>query len=311
LTNQKESGNTCKTQNKNTRKAATLSHARERVAAPASPSAKRFRQHPRFSAIMNILTIGNKLVKENGVYWTFLYALYWSTRYFLQTDLHGLYRAILRLEEKHNLPGFNTPSTAADIWDLLPWEKNQGEEWTVSAEWKKSLIDEVLLKYVKPGTAVLEIGPGAGRWTEVLQPVAREIVAVDASAKALDLCKKRLSSATNVKFNLTRNAALGFVPNKTIDAIWSFDVFVHINPVETENYLSEFKRVLAPGGIAVIHHPKDGGQHGGCRSRVTGQLFASLLEKHGLTLVRQFDSWGENGRFNLFRYCDCISVFTA
>jgi ubiquinone/menaquinone biosynthesis C-methylase UbiE len=260
---------------------------------------------------MNLLNIGKKLVKENGLYWTLVYTLYWSTRYFLKADLHGLYKILVRLEEKYNLPGFNTPATAADIWDLLPWEKERGEEWTVSAEWKKSLIDEVLLNYIKPGTAVLEIGPGAGRWTEILQPVARKLYAVDVSAKAIDLCKKRFSCATNISFFLTRNANLGFIQDNSIDAIWSFDVFVHINPGDTDSYLSEFKRVLVPGGIAVIHHPKDSGLHGGCRSRMTIQMFTALLNKHRLTLVRQFDSWGENGRFNLSRYCDCISVFIA
>ena len=260
---------------------------------------------------MNLLNIGMKLAKENGLYWTFLYALYWSTRLFLKLDLQRLYNSLVRLEEKHNLPGFNTPATAGDIWDLLPWEKERGEEWTVSAEWKKALIDDVLLKYVKPGTAVLEIGPGAGRWTEILQPMARSLTVVDVSAKAIDMCKKRFSSATNITFFLTGNTCLGFIPDGSIDAIWSFDVFVHINPDDTDSYLSEFKRVLAPGGIAVIHHPKDGGSHGGCRSRMTARLFAALLEKHGLNLVRQFDSWGENGRYDLFRYRDCISVFRA
>lgn len=260
---------------------------------------------------MNLLKIGKKLAQENGFYWTFLYTLYWCSRFLLKTDLHGLYRTLIRLEEKHNLPGFNTPATAADIWDLLPWEKERGEEWTVSEEWKKSLINEVLLNYIKPETAVLEIGPGAGRWTEVLQPIARKLFVVEVSAKAIDLCKKRFASATNINFFLTQNASLGFISNKTIDAIWSFDVFVHINPGDTNSYLSEFKRVLVPGGVAVIHHPKNGGQHGGCRSRVTAQLYAALLEKHGLSLVRQFDSWGENGQFNLTRYGDCISVFTA
>ena len=259
---------------------------------------------------MNLLNIGQKLVKVNGIRWTLLYTLYWSARFFLKIDLHGLYRIIVLLEEKRNLPGFNTPATAADIWDLLPWEKARGEEWTVSPEWKKSLVDEVLLHYIKPGTAVLEIGPGAGRWTEILQPLAREIFAVDVSARALDICKKRLSSATNVNFFLTQNSSLGFIPDKTIDAVWSFDVFVHINPDDTDSYLAEIQRVLVPGGIAIIHHPRDGGLHGGCRSRMTAQLFLALLEKRGLTLLRRFDSWGENGRFNLSRYRDCISVFT-
>jgi hypothetical protein len=78
------------------------------------------------SAIMNLLNIGKKLVQKNGVWWTFLYTLYWTVRYFLKVDLRGLYETLVRLEEKHNLPGFNTPATAADIWDLLPWEKNRG-----------------------------------------------------------------------------------------------------------------------------------------------------------------------------------------
>jgi ubiquinone/menaquinone biosynthesis C-methylase UbiE len=260
---------------------------------------------------MNLLNIGKKLAQQNGRYWTLLYSLYWSARYFVKVDLHVLYKTLVRLEEKYNLPGFNTPATAADIWDLVPWEKERGEEWTVSAEWKKSLIDEVLLTYIKPGNAVVEIGPGAGRWTEILQPIARELFAVDVSAKALDVCKKRFSTAANITFFLTRNTSLGFIPDKTIDAIWSFDVFVHINPGDTGDYLTEFQRILVPGGIAVIHHPKDGGLHGGCRSRMTAPLFAALLKKRGLTLVRQFDSWGENGRYNLSRYGDCMSVFTV
>jgi SAM-dependent methyltransferase len=258
---------------------------------------------------MNLLNIGKKLAKENGFYWTFLYLLYWFVRRFLKINPFGLYKTIVRLEERRNLPGFNTPATAAEIWDLLPWEKEGGEEWTVSAEWKKTLVDEVLRTYIKPGTAVLEIGAGAGRWTEIIQPIARELFAVDVSVRALDLCKKKLSSAANTRFFLTRNAHLGFIQDRTIDAIWSFDVFVHINPEDTESYLSEVKRVLVPGGIAVIHHPKEGALHGGWRSRMTGRLFAILLEKQGLTLIRQFDSWGENGRFTFSSYCDCISVF--
>jgi SAM-dependent methyltransferase len=261
--------------------------------------------------MIKLLKIGKNLLKANGLRWMFMYIIYWSTRYILKHDLMGLYTVLIRFEEKHNLPGFNTPSAAVDIWDLLPWEKERGEEWTISAEWKKSLIDDVLLRYIKPATALLEIGPGAGRWTEILAPMARTLYVVDVSSKAIELCKERFSSATNISFILTRNASLRGIPDNTITAIWSYDVFVHINPDDTEQYLSEFKRVLVPGGIAVIHHPKEGGLHGGCRSRMTATLFVKLVEKHGMVLIRQFDSWGENGRYNLSRHRDCISVFHA
>jgi hypothetical protein len=42
---------------------------------------------------------------------------------------------------------------------------------------------------------------------------------------------------------------------------------------------------------------------------MTASIFASLLETEGLTLVRQFDSWGESNRFDFSRHGDCITVF--
>ena len=261
--------------------------------------------------MMRLFRIVKNCVKSNGLRWSFVYILYWFIRFFFKKDLHALYTTVIRLEEKYNLPGFNASATAGDIWDLLPWEKERGEAWTISAQWKKSLIDEVLLKYIRSQTAVLEIGPGAGRWTEILQPMARVLFTVDVSSRAIDVCKTRFPSASNILYFLTRGSHLGFILDNTIDGIWSFDVFVHINPDDTENYLSEFKRVLVPGGIAVIHHPKEGGLHGGCRSRMTARLFLDMLDKHGLNLIRQFDSWGENDTFNFFRHRDCITVFHA
>lgn len=45
------------------------------------------------------------------------------------------------------------------------------------------------------------------------------------------------------------------LPRNTLDGIWSYDVFVHINPVDARGYLREFQRVLRPGAYAIIHHP--------------------------------------------------------
>ena len=256
-----------------------------------------------------LLKIGKNLLKTNGLRWTFIYIIYWFIRYFIKIDLTILYRLLMHLEKKYDLPGFNSPLTAVDIWDLLPWEKEHGEEWTISEEWKKSLIDEILHPHISPGSAVLEIGPGAGRWTEILQATARKLAIVDVSKKAIDICRSRFSSADNISYFLISDINLDFIPDETIDAIWSFDVFVHINPADTENYLSEFKRILLPGGSAVIHHPGEGGLYGGCRSRMTAGLFRDLLEKYELTLIRQFDSWGNKNQFNFSRHKDCISVF--
>jgi ubiquinone/menaquinone biosynthesis C-methylase UbiE len=43
-------------------------------------------------------------------------------------------------------------------------------------------------------------------------------------------------------------------------------VFVHINPTDIDAYLRDFRRILKPGGIGVVHHA--GGSYGSHASRV-------------------------------------------
>ncbi|MBW2334648.1 MAG: class I SAM-dependent methyltransferase, partial [Deltaproteobacteria bacterium] len=166
----------------------------------------------------------------------------------------------------------------------------------------------VMLKYIEPGKTVLEIGPGAGRWTVVLQGIAKHLILVDLSQKCINLCKKRFAECDNIEFYVNDGSSLGFIPDETVDYVWSFDVFVHINPRETDIYLTELSRVLTKGGRGIIHHAKEGGRHGAWRSRMTSALFCELLEKHGLTLVAQFDSWGDVERDHVGFY-DAITVF--
>jgi SAM-dependent methyltransferase len=47
---------------------------------------------------------------------------------------------------------------------------------------------------------------------------------------------------------------LGPVAAASVDAVFSFDVFVHLPPWDVFNYLGETRRVLRPGGKAAIHH---------------------------------------------------------
>ncbi len=90
--------------------------------------------------------------------------------------------------------------------------------------------------------------------------------------------------------------------------IWSFDVFVHIAPDDVERYVAEFARILRPGGRAIIHHAAEGGLHGGWRSSMTAEMFASFAAANGFTLVEQFDAWGDEGQFDVRRYHDTVSV---
>lgn len=197
-------------------------------------------------------------------------------------------------------------------WSAYDWS-GLGEEWTASPEWKHGLIEDVLAKWIPDGGVVLEIGPGAGRWSEVLLRRAAELVLVDVSERPLELCRGRFNGDTRIQYILSSGSDLPGVEDASIDAVWSFDVFVHVAPCDQAAYLEEIARVLTPGGIAVVHHA-DGRNRGqlpsrsGWRSPMSRRLFAALAVERGLQVECQFDSWGPDGRYDLSAYADAITV---
>jgi SAM-dependent methyltransferase len=206
----------------------------------------------------------------------------------------------------------NSVADNRDRWTQWDWADG-GEEWNASAEWKQALIDDVLIAWIPDDQVVLEIGSGAGRWSAVLQPRARRLILVDVTERALALCRERFTEADNVEYSLSSGSDLRGTPDSVVDAIWSFDVFVHIAPVDQATYLAEVSRVLIPGGVAVIHHA-DGRNAGdlpsrdGWRSPMSRNLFATLAAERGLTVEAQIDSWGPDGLYDLSAFHDVITV---
>ena len=197
-------------------------------------------------------------------------------------------------------------------WDSWDWSSG-GEEWNASPEWKRALIDDVLARWIPQGGCVLEIGPGAGRWSQPLMERASRLILVDVSERTLELCRERFRGAGNVEFILSSGTDIPGIVDASVDAVWSFDVFVHVAPVDQANYLTEIARVLAPGGVAVVHHA-DGRNRGlmpsrhGWRAPMSRGLFASLAARSGLLVECQIDSWGTDGRYDLSGYADAITV---
>lgn len=203
----------------------------------------------------------------------------------------------------------HSPQQNRAVWNAWDWSRG-GDEWNDVDEpeqWKDSLIDQVLLPHLGDARSVLEIGPGGGRWSGILQTHAQRLVLVDVAQRALDLCRERLGEASNVEYVLSDGAAFPQVEDESIDWVWSFDVFVHIAPVDVASYLGEIARVLRPGCTALIHHSGRLVRAPGWRSPMTALLFAQLARDRGLEVVRQFDSWSD-GRFGVRANHDVITV---
>ncbi len=206
----------------------------------------------------------------------------------------------------------NSASENRRRWTEYDWS-GRGEEWNASAEWRAALVEHVLERWIPADSAVLEIGPGGGRWSASLLARSSRLVLVDVSARPLELCRELFGADPRVEYVQSSGNDLPGVADASIDAVWSFDVLVHVAPADQAGYLDEIARVLVPGGIAVLHHA-DGRNRGqvpsrvGWRSPMSRGLFAALAAERGLTVECQFDSWGPNGRHDLSAFGDAITV---
>jgi SAM-dependent methyltransferase len=101
---------------------------------------------------------------------------------------------------------------------------------------------------------LLEIGPGGGRFTDVLLPRCQRLIAVDTSANMLELLQQRFAGDQRLELQLGDGQGLQQVADESVDGAFSYGVFVHLQHWDIYNYLVELHRVLRPGGKALIQH---------------------------------------------------------
>ena len=250
-----------------------------------------------------------RMVEINGLTWTLLVVVYAGCRTVNKNlRLPFLDRRIRAIEKRRGVPGMGASEIQVLIWDSWEWDVDGGEKWTESSAWKDSLIRDVLRPRIPDGSDVLEIGPGAGRWTETLVELAGSLTLVDISSRCIEICQDRFGDQGHVSFHVNRGSDLSFIDDECIDVVWSFDVFVHLAVSDIKGYMAEFARVLRPGGQAVIHHAAGGGLQGGWRSAMTPEEFAEIAMGAGLIVVEQFDAWGTSREFVVSTHQDVISV---
>ena len=109
----------------------------------------------------------------------------------------------------------------------------------------------LLRRYLAPGRSymVLDAGCGTGGTTIDLAELGT-VTGVDYSTDALDFARTRgLTRLIRASIE-----ALPF-PDNTFDLVTCFDVLYHRNVSDERNALVEFRRVLRPGGIALVRDP--------------------------------------------------------
>jgi SAM-dependent methyltransferase len=129
-----------------------------------------------------------------------------------------------------------------------------------------------LLSAVRPGLRVLDLGAGEGRFTAELAGAGTRVVGVEIAETAL---RRARVAHPDIDFRLTPvEGPLPFADG-SFDLVWASEVIEHV--ADTARWLSEVRRVLAPGGRLLLTTPS----HGRVRLLLGGiEVFSEPLGDH-------------------------------
>jgi ubiquinone/menaquinone biosynthesis C-methylase UbiE len=167
-----------------------------------------------------------------------------------------------------------------------------------------SMLDQMIFTpFLGNPESILEIGSGGGRFTEVLIPKCRKLIATDTSPNMMSLLRERFKTCSNLEYVVLDGKGLGPIPSKSVNAVFSYDVFNHLEQWDIYNYLTEIKRVLKPGGAAIVHYSNSFSELGwkrflddiplqlnvpkvwGTLSFMTPEIFIEFISRAGLEHV--------------------------
>jgi SAM-dependent methyltransferase len=134
-----------------------------------------------------------------------------------------------------------------ELWELVP--EDPGPPPGHLVEFAESLG--------RRDGAVLDLGCGDGRLTRHLR--GRHIIGADVSPVALERARRRLKGSDIELVELTPGAVLPF-PDGSFDLVLCAETLEHV--VDTESFLTEARRVLAPGGEIAVTTPAHGRRTG-------------------------------------------------
>lgn len=130
-----------------------------------------------------------------------------------------------------------------------------GDQWGTIESYPplQAVRDAWLLPFVGPDRTILEIGTGGGRWTQFLLDAAT-LYSVDINPVMLDYAAHRFGRVENLRLLHTDGTSLPGIAPGSLDFVFSFGTFVHIDAPQIAAYLRALRPLLRPSADVVLHY---------------------------------------------------------
>lgn len=122
---------------------------------------------------------------------------------------------------------------------------------------KADYISDIVAAHFGPGAALsaLDVGCGIGNYHGLLSPKFKSLSGVDVSSACVDTARQR---NTQVDYKVYDGGTLPYA-DASFDVAFTICVMHHVPPANWETFAREMRRVLKPGGLALVfeHNPRN------------------------------------------------------
>lgn len=211
------------------------------------------------------------------------------------TEENGAAAGLAELRAAFNLEQAGTRDKAGVMDDLTVNHYNRfaAKRAGIYEKSEMSSLQEVLLRYFRAGTELLEIGCGSGRDAAFLIARERHVTATDASPGMIAQAKAAHPELADRFIHVPFPPPVAHdVLKRTFDGIYAIAVIMHIPDEEVFEFAFQIKSLLKPGGIVLLSFSTgrsgiaDGRDDAGrlFRERSRGEI-QLLFERLGFRLI--------------------------
>ncbi|MFO7537687.1 MAG: class I SAM-dependent methyltransferase [Chloroflexota bacterium] len=148
------------------------------------------------------------------------------------------------------------------LWAILTAPDKANGQWDVTAFFAtgKAEIDHLLfevkaLNFPLRFARALDFGCGVGRLTQALSHYFDETHGVDIAPSMIELANQYNQKPQTCFYHVNQAPDLQLFGDNQFDFIYSRIVLQHMAPLYSKQYISEFLRLLKPGGLLVFQLP--------------------------------------------------------